>query len=520
MGAMFGRNNMTPDCEAQYLTLYRDMQEHQSFWFEEFFSSDDNHEYAQQSCSILGTLASIQRIRKDLQAAHTTIQLYTKVANMYLAMCERSHDQDQKYSCEVVTYKHDLVCSNNYQELQMKSKCLPHFRRAVEYELRHNLSVQEQNLAFVVPQFLGINNPKYYPLTIPKFRDVPDSKIWKCLMTSLGVAAGDIDTDDALLKIKRCLGCQKMEPIKNQFMNCAACKTALYCSVKCQRKHWKVHKQECSGRSKKTPSANKKETASPKKEAPKISGNKNNAHGNEENVSPHADEGGNNSSSKAQESETTSISEKKKVNVPDTDLRDVAKMLAQNFATTVLQHTNHVISRENVEGCQPRLVKLFKELLTTTCPRLNSVLGFTDGCRDAIFLEELDQFFVKQPGFEKYQHILTSNKALFADHRQQLCSPDNLRVAPEDLEERSKTVLNGIAKNILRADPDVYVTKAVRKNAVNGYAAFMREFMLSHPDYNSYQGMYSLSIDNPDNFQEKSIALIGKLFEFPTDEEE
>jgi hypothetical protein len=338
-------------------------------------------------------------------------------------------------------------------------------------------------------------------------------------MTSIGIAAGDIDTDDALLKIQRCLGCKKIEPIKNQFMNCAACKSALYCSAECQRKHWKVHKQECSGRTKKASSANKKGTASPKTEAPKKSSNKKNAHGNEENASPNPEKEGSHSSLKAQESETMSIS-KKKVNVPEADLRDVAKMLAQNFATTVLQHTSHLISKKHVEGCQPRLVKLFKELLTTTCSRLNSPFGFQDGSRDATFLEEIDQFSVKQQGYEKLQHIFTSNQALFAEHRQEICSPDNLRVEPEDLEERCKNILNGVAKNILRADPNVYVTKAVRKNAVTRYAAFMREFMLSHPEYNSNQGMYSLLQDNPDNFGDKSNALIGRLFEFPNVEEQ
>jgi hypothetical protein len=48
----------------------------------------------------------------------------------------------------------------------------------------------------------------------------------------------------------------------------------------------------------------------------------------------------------------------------------------------------------------------------------------------------------------------------------------------------------------------------------------MREFMLSHPEYNSNQGMYSLLQDNPDNFGDKSNALIGRLFEFPNVEEQ
>ena len=168
MGAMM-RNNMTPECEARYLELFKEMKEHESVWLDEIFSSDDNYVLAERSCAILGTLATIQRSRGDLQDAQRTIQVYTKVLNAYRGMCDRCTVQEQKDCCESLTYKHDLVVSNTYQELQVKDKCLPHFRRAVEYELKHDLDYEDQQLAFMVPDCLGINNPKYNPLTIPKF---------------------------------------------------------------------------------------------------------------------------------------------------------------------------------------------------------------------------------------------------------------------------------------------------------------------------------------------------------------
>jgi hypothetical protein len=490
-GAMM-RNNVTSECEARYLELFKDMKEHESVWLDEIFSSDGNYVLAERSCGILGTLATIQRSRGDLQDAQQTIQVYTKVLNVYQGMCDRCTVQEQKDCCEILTYKHDLVVSNTYQQLQLKDKCLPHFRRAVEYELRH-VDLEDQQFAFVVPYCLGANNPKYNPLTIPKFRDVSDSKVWKCLMTSLEVE--ETGNDDVLPKVSRCIGCNQDEPIKGDFMNCSACKNALYCSVACQRKHWKVHKQECREGSSKN-----KESTSPKNEAPKATNTTND------------------NAFKTKETDTTSP--KSKVNVRDSTLQDVAKVLAQNFASTVLGQTNHLISKAHVEGCQPRLVERIKELLVTKCPHLNSSVAFPDGSRDVVFLQELDKFFVQQPGYEKLEHIFTSQKALFDEHRESLCSTNTeLRFPQEYLEEGAKECINNVARNLLYRDPNFCVTKAQRKKACVAYVDFMKDFILTHPAYNSHQGLTRLSSENPDGFQEKTVALIVELLEIPIQED-
>jgi hypothetical protein len=496
-GAMM-RNNLTPQCEASYLELFKDMKEHESFWLDGIFSSDGNYVLAERSCGILGSLATIQRSRGDLLNAQQTVEVYTTVLKVYQGMCDRCTVQEQKDCCEVLTYKHDLVVSNTYHELHLKNKCLPHFRRAVEYELRHDIDIEGQNMAFMVPHMLGANNPKYSPLTIPKFRDVPDSKLWKGLMASLQASAsGNVDT---LPKVPRCLGCDYYEAIKGDFQNCSACKNALYCSVECQRKHWKLHKQECKGGTNKKSSSKNKENTAPKNKAPKAKANDN--------------------ASKTKETETTSP--KPNVNVPEETLRQVADLLAHNFAITVVNHTKHIIAKAHIEDCQPRLVERFKQLLVTNCAHLNSSLGFSDASHDLVFLQELEEFFFQQPGYEKLEHILTSQKAHLDDHRKSLSSTatDELRVDQEHLEGVAKQFLNNVAKNILYAHPNLYVTKAQRKRACAGYVDFVKDFILTHPEYNSYLGVSRLATEDPDGFKEKTNALIVELFELPMKDED
>jgi hypothetical protein len=202
VGFMMG-NTKTSKCEIRYLDLFKDIKEHGSFWWDEIFCNDGNYVLAERSSRILGTLATIQRCRGDLQGAEQTIQVYSKVILVYQGMCDRCTIQEQKDCCEVLVYKHDLVVSNTYLQLQLKAKCLPHFKRAVEYELKHDICFEDQNFALMVPSILGLNNPKYSPLTIPKFRDVPDSKLWKCLMTSLQVEVSG--NDDIVPKLPLCL---------------------------------------------------------------------------------------------------------------------------------------------------------------------------------------------------------------------------------------------------------------------------------------------------------------------------
>jgi hypothetical protein len=43
-----------------------------------------------------------------------------------------------------------------------------------------------------------------------------------------------------------CAYCSEVEPCLNRYKKCSQCRLVKYCSVDCQRKHWKDHKISCS----------------------------------------------------------------------------------------------------------------------------------------------------------------------------------------------------------------------------------------------------------------------------------
>jgi hypothetical protein len=327
------------------------------------------------------------------------------------------------------------------------------------------------------------------------------------LMTSLEVAVSG--NPDIFPKLPRCLGCDLIEPIKGQFQKCAACKTALYCSVACQRKHWKVHKPECQNNSNAKSSSSKNRNSK---------GNTSTSQKNTRKPPPQASNNSDDYVANTHETETTSP----KINVLEIHLQQAARMLAQHSATAVLNQTKHIISKAHVEGCQPRLVERIKQLLVTTCSHLNCPLGFLDCGRDPTYLQELDNFFVQQPGYEKLDHILKSQKTMLDAHRKAICSTSTteLRVDQETLEATAKSMMDNVAKTVLYANPNFYVTKAQRKKACAAYVDFMKDFMLAHPEYNSYQGMVRLESENPYGFRDKTNALIMEWFKIPIQQED
>ena len=48
-------------------------------------------------------------------------------------------------------------------------------------------------------------------------------------------------------QVGSCAGCGK---IGNDFKQCSACKVVKYCSVACQKNHWRTHKKVCGAKPK------------------------------------------------------------------------------------------------------------------------------------------------------------------------------------------------------------------------------------------------------------------------------
>lgn len=187
MIAASGHDNMSEACEAKYQHLYDDIVEHPGIWFDNIFASLENHTLLEKSCGIIGTLGSIQKKKGKFDKVQDIIEVYTKIMNAYRDMVTNflsniPHGNKFEASMDNLTYKYDLLVSNTYQHLEHKEKCLPSFRRGVEYELKRNFSMEQQSLAFIIPGALGMNDPKYEPLTLQKLQNVSNNKCWEALI--------------------------------------------------------------------------------------------------------------------------------------------------------------------------------------------------------------------------------------------------------------------------------------------------------------------------------------------------
>ena len=56
------------------------------------------------------------------------------------------------------------------------------------------------------------------------------------------------DTEEPETDLMCCASCGTAEVDDIQLRKCTACHLVRYCSVKCQRKHWRQHKQNCKER--------------------------------------------------------------------------------------------------------------------------------------------------------------------------------------------------------------------------------------------------------------------------------
>ena len=78
-----------------------------------------------------------------------------------------------------------------------------------------------------------------------KFQDEEEmAKTMKEIEGGMEARGGGESLSYQPITLRQCAGCQK-DDMKNSFKRCARCTSVVYCSVDCQREHWKVHKKIC-----------------------------------------------------------------------------------------------------------------------------------------------------------------------------------------------------------------------------------------------------------------------------------
>lgn len=135
-------------------------------------------------------------------------------------------------------------------------------------------------------------------------------------------------------------------------------------------------------------------------------------------------------------------------------------------------------------------------------------------------LAELDAFFCLQPGYEPLEEI--HKKPDVIAYKEELCSPSALHVEEEEIHELASTLIQTLSEAL----GDALI--ASRKQQLDdALVSFIKEYILSHPEYNSYSGF--LQLGESDDFIPKMSEITHRImnndavkdeFEFCVDENE
>jgi len=186
----YERDQYSTAAQDAYLELFHDLCNHGDYWFGDgdgIFTHSFNREHVDATCCALNYLASHQRKGGNLPEALETVRMFDRVLDAYRTIAQSSESLTRRVN--YIQHKYDIVAMNTHQQLGDRHNFVPLFRRAVEYEIRTDMSLDEQEKATVV---YCLGKEKYFPLTLEKFRGVTDDMCWKAMQHVMAFERGEV----------------------------------------------------------------------------------------------------------------------------------------------------------------------------------------------------------------------------------------------------------------------------------------------------------------------------------------
>lgn len=167
-------------------------------------------------------------------------------------------------------------------------------------------------------------------------------------------------------------------------------------------------------------------------------------------------------------------------------------MLLDNSACTVLDHTGQQVTAEQKKAAFPGLVCLFKDFLVDR-PEFNvSNQTFQDASRDREFNTKLRHYFHQQVGYEAL--VAIHQKPQSQAFMDRLVSPDKTKevlVDEETIQDYSTRFVASIAAQA-QVLARMSFTDTRKKAMVERITLAVSQYILDHPEYNSYRGFENL----------------------------
>jgi len=228
--------------ERSFKAFFDEFQANQHDWM--LFYSVENGQYvwAERSCGILGTLATIYRQRGLYAECDTVMKPYKQVLDLYNAMVQarkalKLSDNNELVCARNLTFKYHKIAAYLAPSLGRVTGMIESYRCLIQYEIDTGVSPDDNEYAWLLTdllmkpatskalaattdaeilrlvQFIHAKNP---PSNVPQppvlKTDIPKGEVW-------GGSA----------QLASCAGCKSTEPFLNTYKLCSRCKSVKYC---------------------------------------------------------------------------------------------------------------------------------------------------------------------------------------------------------------------------------------------------------------------------------------------------
>ena len=208
------------------------------------FYSLENGQYvwAERTCGILGTLATIYRQRGLYAECDSVMKPYKQILDLYNAMVQarkalKLSDNNELVCARNLTFKYHKIAAYLAPSLSRVTGMIESYRCLIQYEIDTGVSADDNEYAWMLTdilkkpatskalatttdaeimrlvQYIHAKNP---PSSVPQppvlKSDIPNGEVW-------GGSA----------HLARCAGCQSTEPFLNTYKLCSRCKSVKYC---------------------------------------------------------------------------------------------------------------------------------------------------------------------------------------------------------------------------------------------------------------------------------------------------
>ena len=223
--------------ESVYREYYDDLVADRATWLR-FFEYKDNFQHAENTCGILGTLATIYRQRGWLEDCERVLDMESEVLVRYEQVSVGA-EAAQVSCCQKLAYLYHIIRYNLCLQLERYSENIELYRKLALYEAERDYSFEESNFLFMIP---GVLKKK---ATAKVLRRLTDEEVMRIIMAPMKREGFSFQTDRVQLRV--CAVCHAQEPSLGTFPSCA-CKVVYYCGKDCQKKDWAGHKGQCAAR--------------------------------------------------------------------------------------------------------------------------------------------------------------------------------------------------------------------------------------------------------------------------------